>query len=167
MSQITDNARVLSSVQTAQLFTVNRDAALIRIFSEKCLAESRFSARTAPVTPIISPGFASREMFSNIFSSSGYANVSSRTDNCETVRISGFSFSITGFISGLIRFHETCALCTALNNFAALEDLTDSFVKQDKNVVKIAAVQTFQPVPSTFAAPKYKINSTPVIEMTL
>ena len=43
MSQITDNARVLSSVQTAQLFTVNRDAALIRIFSEKCLAESRFS----------------------------------------------------------------------------------------------------------------------------
>ena len=45
MSQITDNARVLSSVQTAQLFTVNRDAALIRIFSEKCLAESRFAAR--------------------------------------------------------------------------------------------------------------------------
>ena len=30
--------------------------------------------------------------------------------------------------SGLIRFQETCALCTALNSFAALDDLVASFV---------------------------------------
>lgn len=137
MSQITDNARVLSSVQTAQLISVNHDTALIWVFSEKCLAESRFSARNRSGHTDNISRLCRKEMFSNIFSPSGYANVSSCTDNCETVRISGFSFSITGFISGLIRFHETCALCTALNNFAALEDLTDSFVKQDKNVVKL------------------------------
>ena len=32
------------------------------------------------------------------------------------------------FKSGLIRFHETWAFCTELNNFAAFEDLVESFV---------------------------------------
>ena len=53
-------------------------------------------------------------------------------------------------MSGLIRFHDTCALCTALNSFAALEDFTDSLTKQAKNVVKDAIVHAFHPVPSTF-----------------
>ena len=68
-------------------------------------------------------------------------------------------------MSGLMRFQETCALCTALNSFAAWEDFTESLIKQDKNVVNDATFHTFQPFPSTFLLPKYRINSTPVIEM--
>ncbi len=59
------------------------------------------------------------------------------------------------FISGLIRFHETCAFCTALNSFAAFEDLTDSLTKQDKKVVNAAMSQVLQPVPRTLRAPNH------------
>ena len=36
------------------------------------------------------------------------------------------------------RFHEICALCTALNNLADLLDLVASFKKQATYVVKMA-----------------------------
>ena len=65
-----------------------------------------------------------------------------------------------------MRFHETCALCTALNSFAALEDLTDSLVKQDRDVVNAAMLHGCQPVPSTFFCPKYRMNPTPAMEIT-
>lgn len=67
----------------------------------------------------------------------------------------------------MIRFHETCALCTALKSFAALEDFTESFVKHDTNVVNVAMLHALQPVPSTFLPPKYSINITPAIDITL
>lgn len=64
------------------------------------------------------------------------------------------------FISGLMRFHETSARCTKLKSLAAFEDLTDIFIKQERNVVNAAMSHARQPVPSTFFAPKYRINST-------
>ena len=63
-----------------------------------------------------------------------------------------------------MRFHETSAFCTALNSFAALEDLTTSLVKQDRKVVKAAMSHALQPVPSTFFAPNHKMNSTPALD---
>ena len=74
---------------------------------------------------------------------------------------------ISTFISGLIRFQDTCALCTALNNFAALEDFVESLVKQEINVVNAAISHVRHPTPSTFFPPKYRINKTPVIDTTL
>ena len=64
-----------------------------------------------------------------------------------------------------MRFQETCALCTALKSFAALEDFTESFTKHTRNVVNEAILHACQPVPSTFFWPKYKIKNTPAIEM--
>ena len=58
--------------------------------------------------------------------------------------------SSTGASNGLIRFHDTCALCTELNSFAALADLPDSFKKQERNVVNAAISHVLHPVPSTF-----------------
>lgn len=54
------------------------------------------------------------------------------------------------FISSLMRFHETSAFCTELNSFATLEDLTTSFVKQERKVVNAAMSHVLQPEPSTF-----------------
>ena len=65
-----------------------------------------------------------------------------------------------------MRFHETSARCTALKSFAALEDLTDSFMKQERKVVNAAMSHARQPVPSTFPAPKYKMNSTLRLDST-
>ena len=69
-------------------------------------------------------------------------------------------------IRGWIRFQDTCALWTALNSFAALEDLVASLVKQARNVVNFAMDQTVQPVPSTFFPPKYRISAAPIMEST-
>lgn len=63
-----------------------------------------------------------------------------------------------------MRFHETSAFCTELNSLAPLEDLTVSFVKQDRKVVNAAMSQAFQPVPSTFFAPNHRINTAPAPE---
>ena len=60
-----------------------------------------------------------------------------------------------------MRFHDTSAFCTELKSFAALEDLTVSFVKQERNVVNAAISQRLHPAPRTFFAPNHKINSTP------
>ena len=65
-----------------------------------------------------------------------------------------------------MRFHDTCALWTALNSFAALEDLVASLVKQARNVVNSAMDQTVQPVPSTFFPPKYRISAAPIMDST-
>jgi hypothetical protein len=67
----------------------------------------------------------------------------------------------------LILFHDTCALCTALNSFAACEDFLESFAKHDTYVAKIAISHSFQPVPRTSLLPKYNINITPVSAITL
>ena len=67
-------------------------------------------------------------------------------------------------ISGLMRFHETSAFCTALNSFATLEDLTVSLVKQERKVVNAAMSHDRQPVPSTFFPPNHRMNSTPAQE---
>ena len=70
--------------------------------------------------------------------------------------------SVSGVrISGLMRFHDTSAFCTALNSLATLEDFTVSLVKQERNVVNAAISQALQPVPSTFFAPNHRMNSTP------
>ena len=88
-----------------------------------------------------------------------------------TVRVSGLAGISSGRgsgwrISGLMRPQDTWAFCTALNSFAAWEDLTANLPKQDKNVVNAAISQAAQPVPATLRAPKVKMNRTPVIEMT-
>ena len=67
---------------------------------------------------------------------------------------------------GLMRFHETSARCTALNSFAALEDLVAIFAKQERNVVNAAISHARQPVPSTFFAPNQRINGTLRLEIT-
>ena len=67
----------------------------------------------------------------------------------------------------LIRIHDTCAFCTALNSLAALEDLDASLVKQDKNVENAAISQDVHPLPSTFFAPNQIINIIPIMDMIL
>ena len=62
------------------------------------------------------------------------------------------SFGIT--ISGFMRFHETCALWTALNSLAAFDDLSASLVKHARNVANAATLHSRQPVPRTFFPPK-------------
>ena len=51
-----------------------------------------------------------------------------------------------------------------MKSFAALEDLTVSFVKQERNVVNAAMSQVFHPVPRTFFAPSHSMNSTPALD---
>ena len=63
-----------------------------------------------------------------------------------------------------MRFQDTSAFCTELKSFAALEDLTVSFVKQERNVVNAAMSQVFHPVPRTFFAPSHSMNSTPALD---
>ena len=59
-----------------------------------------------------------------------------------------------------MRFQETSARCTALNSFAALEDLVAILTKQERKVVIAAMSHARQPVPSTFFAPNQRMNST-------
>jgi len=63
-----------------------------------------------------------------------------------------------------MRPHDTCACCTALNSFAALEDLTDSFAKHERKVVN--AAMSHAPL-CTRVEPRYRMNSTPVIDSAL
>ena len=70
------------------------------------------------------------------------------------------------FISGLMRFQETSARCTALKSFAALADLVESFRKQERNVVNAAISHVLQPVPSTFFAPNHRMKSTLTLDRT-
>ena len=65
-----------------------------------------------------------------------------------------------------MRFHETCALCTALNSFAAPEDYVASFVKQDRKVVNAARSHAVQPFPAIFCAPNQTIGRMPAMEIT-
>ena len=124
---------------------------------------------TAPVMPMIWPFFAENEISSRIFLPSGYVKLRCLTLSAAT----GVSFTLTSSVSffsscgskGLMRFQETCALCTALKSFAALEDFTESFTKHTRNVVNEAILHACQPVPSTFFWPKYKMKNTPAIEM--
>ena len=64
-----------------------------------------------------------------------------------------------------MRRQDTCALCTALNSLAALEDLAASRVKQARKVVNTAISQLVQPVPRILRAPKKMISSVPAMEM--
>ena len=64
-----------------------------------------------------------------------------------------------------MRRQDTCALCTALNSLAALEDLAASRVKQARKVVNTAISQLVQPVPRILRAPKKMISSAPAMEM--
>ena len=57
-----------------------------------------------------------------------------------------------------MRRQDTCALCTALNSLAALEDLAASRVKQARKVVNTAISQLVQPVPRILRAPKMCIR---------
>ena len=70
------------------------------------------------------------------------------------------------FMSGLMRFHETSARCTALKSFAALADLVESFKKQERNVANAAISHVRQPVPSTFFAPNHRMKSTLTFDVT-
>ena len=65
-----------------------------------------------------------------------------------------------------MRFHDTSAFCTALNSFAALDDLVDIFMKQDRKVVNAAMSHARQPVPSTFFAPNQSMNITLRLDTT-
>ena len=106
-----------------------------------------FPQATGPVTPIMSPGWA----VSEIPEKTGCIIVCKRKifkRSHQTVAGQpAFPSSSGDFISGLIRFHETSAFCTELNSFATLEDLTVSFVKQERNVVNAAISHALHPRP--------------------
>ena len=58
-----------------------------------------------------------------------------------------------------MRFQETCALCTALKSFAALEDFTESFTKHTRNVVNEAILHACQPPGIPILAPGERITA--------
>ena len=118
-----------------------------------------FPHATGPVIPIICPGSISKFAF---FSTSGIERPVAFTLHgafCGRSRSSGGVQR-----NPLMRLHDTCACCTALNSLAALEDFTDSFAKQAINVVN--AAMSHAPL-CTRAPPRYRINSTPVMESAL
>ena len=116
-----------------------------------------FPHATGPVIPIICPGLISKFAFSSTPGTERPVAFTQHGTFCG--RSSGGVLR-----KSLMRPHDTCACCTALNSLAALEDFTDSFAKQAINVVN--AAMSHAPL-CTRAPPRYRINRTPVMESAL